>query len=187
MQVALHSHMRAFVVALAGLITGLVPCPAATLERLSLDELIGKATTIVHGRVSGSSTAYRGSVIYTSYQIQVVDRLKGASGALQVLVPGGTVAGVRQSVPGAPRLVQGREYLLFLWTARSGATYIIGLTQGIFTLSTNAAGDVIASRRASDETMLERGTLRVVQDEPLEMKLQDIKAMVAAAPQGTGN
>jgi hypothetical protein len=186
-RLAIHRGMRALVVALLGLVTGLLPCPAATLEKLSLDELISKASSIVHARVSGSSAAYRGSVIYTVYQIQVVDRLKGsAQSTVQVLVPGGTVAGVRQSVSGAPRLAQGSQYLLFLWTAPSGATYIMGLTQGVFDLSTNATGDVMASRKASDETMLERGTLRVVQDEPLQMRLQDVTALVAATPQGAG-
>ena len=180
--------MRALVVVLVGLVTGLLPCPGATLEKLSLDELIGKATAIVHGRVTGATATYRGSVIYTAYQVQVVDRMKGPSlGAIQVLVPGGTVAGVRQSVSGAPKLAEGSEYLLFLWSARSGATYILGLTQGVFTLSKNAAGDVVVSRKASGETMLERGTLRVVQDEALEVRLEDVKALVAATTHGAGN
>jgi hypothetical protein len=189
MRLALHSGMRTLVLALAGLLYVLQPTPAATLEKLSWDDLIGKSTAIVRGRVASSSTAFRGSVIYTTYRIAVSEQLKGtAGGTLQVLVPGGTVAGIRQSVSGAPLLVTGSEYVLFLWTARSGATFVMGLTQGVFDLAQSAAGDLMANRKAANEAMLAPGTLRVVQDDPVAMRYDDLKALVASTvSQGTGN
>ncbi len=189
MRLALHSGMRTIVLALAGLLYVCAPTHAATLEKLSWDDLIGKSTTIVRGRVASSSTAFRGSVIYTSYRITVSQQLKGtAQSTVQVLVPGGTVAGVRQSVSGSPQLVTGSEYVLFLWTARSGATFVMGLTQGVFDLVQNVGGDLMANRKAANEAMLAPGTLRVVQDDPVAMKFDDLKALVASTlAQGSGN
>jgi hypothetical protein len=189
MRIALHSCMRTLVLALAGLFCVLQPTPAATLEKLSWDDLIGKSTAIVRGRVASSSAAFRGSVIYTTYRIAVSQQLKGtAQDTVQVLVPGGTVAGVRQSVSGAPQLLAGNEYVLFLWTSRSGATFVMGLTQGVFDLVQQTSGDLMAQRRAANEAMLEPGTLRVLKDEPVAMRLDDLKALVASTlAQGTGN
>ena len=48
---------------------------------------------------------------------------------------GGVAGGIRQSVSGAPELKPGQEYVLFLWTSRSGLTQVIGLSQGLFQLS----------------------------------------------------
>ena len=50
-------------------------------------------------------------------------------------MPGGVVNGIRQSVTGAPELKPGQEYVLFLWTSRSGLTQVIGLSQGLFKVS----------------------------------------------------
>ncbi len=55
----------------------LATAQAATLERLSLDEMIVKSTTIVRGTVTSTWTAYTGSVIYTHYKIQVSESFKG--------------------------------------------------------------------------------------------------------------
>jgi hypothetical protein len=189
MRLALHCGMRTLVLALAGLLYVCAPTHPATLEKLSWDELIGKSTTIVRGRVASSSAAFRGSVIYTTYRIAVSQQLKGtAQDTVQVLVPGGIVAGVRQSVSGAPQLVTGSEYVLFLWTARSGATFVMGLTQGVFDLVQNASGDLMANRSAANEAMLAPGTLRVVQDDPVVMRFDDLKALVASTlAQGTSN
>jgi hypothetical protein len=173
--------MRPIALVLASLFLALPPAPAATLEKLSWDDLISKSTSIVRGRVNGSSAAYRGAVIYTSFKIQVLERLKGPQqSTLEVLVPGGTVNGTRQSVSGATALVEGNEYVLFVWTAASGRSYVMGLTQGAFGLSEDAAGERIASRKASGETMLERGTLRVIPDETVNMRLRDLRALVTA-------
>src|SRR5436309_10163573 len=84
------------------------PLQCATLERLSLDDMIGKATSIVRGKVSTSYAAFSGPVIYTHYTIQVSERYKGVGGSsVEVLVPGGVVNGQRQSFAGTPSLGSG--------------------------------------------------------------------------------
>src|SRR5258706_3484995 len=108
------------------------PLPATTLQKLSLDDMIRLSTTVVRARVSGSYAAARGADIYTFYQLSVLETLKaGGHPPLEVAVPGGSAKGQRQLVEGAPQLKAGEEYVLFLWTSRSGLTQVIGLSQGL--------------------------------------------------------
>ena len=165
----------------------IAPLPAAILEHLSLDELTTQSTAVVRARVTGSYTDFRGSLIYTHWKLQILDSLKGperASG--EVLIPGGRVGGVHQDVAGAPKLLMGKEYLLFLWTSRSGATYITGLSQGVFELSKNPTEALIVSRRATGEPMLERGSWKVVREENTQMLYSEIVSRIAAAGSSGG-
>jgi hypothetical protein len=148
---------------------------AATLSRLSLDDMISQSTAIARVRISGSFSAWRGPVIYTYYRVQVVERWKGAGdGSIDVALPGGTVNNSRQDYPGTPQLTEGKEYLLFLWTSRSGLTQIIGLTQGLFDLSQDSTGVLSAIRAASTNSMLDPHTGRSVKDQPIRMQLKDL-------------
>ena len=154
---------------------------SATLERLTVNDLIAKSTAVVHGRVTGSSTVYRGNVIYTDYRINVLDLWKGPTqSSVDVLVPGGVLNGVRQSYPGAPQLAAGQEYVLFLWTSSKGDTFTLGFTQGVFVVQQDASGQATAVRAATTETMLEPGTGRVVKDQPLSMPLAQLASLVSA-------
>jgi hypothetical protein len=157
------------------------PLPGATLRQLSLDDLIQKSSDIVRVKVLSSYGELRGKVIYTHWNLQVMERWKGSEQAgVDVLVPGGSAAGLHQSVPGAPQLVAGQDYLLFLWTSKSGAIYLTGWGQGVFSLSRNATGDLMASRAPAAETMLDAVTWLPVQDEGLQMRYADITAQIAA-------
>ncbi len=169
-------------VALLLLAIGLVPGWAATLERLSLDDMIAKSTAIVHGRVTGASAAYRGTVIYTHFKVSVLEQFKGATvSSTEVLVPGGTVNAIRQTYPGAPQLVVGQEYVLFLWTSSTGATYTIGFTQGVFTLPKDSSGQTLAVRAPSTETILDPVTGNPVKDEPIRMPLANLTAYISSS------
>src|ERR1700730_15716429 len=135
MRNAALARMRRISLLLLCLAPSVAPLPGGSLEALSLDELAQKSTLILRANVLGSYTDFRGSVIYTHWKLQVVESLKGADpSAVEVLVPGGSAGRFHQDVPGAPRLMAGNEYLLFLWTSKSGATYVTGLSQGVFEL-----------------------------------------------------
>ena len=151
---------------------------AATLSRLSLDDMISQSTAIVHARVQGSSAALRGSIIYTYYQIQVLDTWKGQAPD-NVAVPGGVFNGSRQSFDGTPQLNENKEYILFLWTSPSGLTQIIGLTQGLFDVSASSSGSLTAMRSASSNTVIDPNTGRAVKDQPLQIKLGDLTTQIA--------
>lgn len=159
----------------------LAPAWGATLELLSLNDLVAKSTTIVQARVIGSSASYTGSVIYTHYQVSVVTQWKGPTqSTIDVLVPGGTAKGFRQTYPGAPQLAVGRQYVLFLWTSSKGATYTLGFTQGVFNLTTDASGNVTAVQMPTTETILAPGTGQVVQSQPIGMPLSQLISAIAA-------
>jgi hypothetical protein len=174
---------------LAGIaVPGLVPVlRATTLEQLTLDDMTQKSTAIVRARVTGSHSAYRGNGrgadIYTYYQIQVLETWKSAGPVpTEVAVPGGAANGIRQSVAGAPVLKPGQEYVLFLWTSRSGLTQVIGLSQGVFNLSVapsgGTSGGPVAQRPPASELMLNSAGMPV-EDRAVSYQLQDLRQRVA--------
>ena len=158
-----------------------LPLGCATLERLSLDDMIGRSTTIVRGKVTSSWAALTGSVIYTHYRIQVTEQFKGAgTSTVEVMTPGGTVKGLHQSFSGSPVMNQGDEFVFFLWTSKRGITWITGLTQGLFSVAPQTGADPLATRAASRELMLDRDTSRPVKDNTLTMSLSALRSRIAA-------
>jgi len=167
------------------LIVAMMPLQCATLERLSLDDLIAKSTAIVRGRITGATAAFSGPVIYTHYTIQVSEKFKGANaGSVDVVVPGGVANGLRQTFAGAPVLHPGDEYVFFLYKGKSGLTTVTGLTQGLFSLPGNDGADPTATRSASRELMLDPANGRPVKDQTLILKLSDLRQRIASGLKG---
>ena len=151
--------------------------PAATLQQLSMDEMSKQATSIVRASVSGSYTTVLNSTIYTHYRLQVSETWKGIAPA-ELMLPGGVANGARQSFPGVPDLTSGSEYVLFLWKSSStGITHVLGLTQGLYNVSLQADGSALAWRPKIGEMMLDANG-RKVADQPVSMKLSDLKGRV---------
>jgi hypothetical protein len=151
---------------------------ATTLQLLSTDNMIQQSTAIVRARVTGSTTAFRGKDIFTYYQLQVVETLKaGPSPLTTVAVPGGAAGGLRQVVPGAPALASGQEYVIFLWTSKSGLTQVIGLSQGLFAVTQNAAGLAVMVRPAAGSMMVNRSG-EAVADQPASMSLSSLRTAI---------
>ncbi len=69
---------------------------------------------------------------------------------------------------------------MFLWTGPSGRTQLTGLTQGLFDVSVDAAGEALASRGVSAELMLDANG-KAVQDQPVRMSLKDMNLRVKGA------
>lgn len=152
---------------------------ATTLQQLSLDDMIQKSTAIVRGRVQSSGSAVHGSSIYTRYSIQIAEQWKGSPAAqVDFLVPGGVADGLQQSIAGAPAFTNGQEYVLYLWTSRTGLTQVIGLSQGVF-VSTNG----IVSRPAIAEHLID-ATGAQASDSGMQMTLAAMRARIAAVLKG---
>jgi hypothetical protein len=165
----------------------LLPLAGATLEQLSLDDMIQKSTAIVRGTVTVSNIQTSGPIIYTHYTIRVTENFKGNSqGAVDLAVAGGTANNVRQTFAGTPQFKVGDDYVFFLWTGPSGLTQVMGLTQGLFALSQGSAGNPTATRAASREVMLEKGTGHEVKDQTIVMTLADLRTHIAAVLNGGG-
>jgi len=155
-----------------------LPLQCATLERLTLDDMIAKSPVIERATVVSSYAAAEGSLIFTHYRLQVTERYKGVA-VSEIVVPGGTANNVKQFVAGAPQFQPGDEFVFFLWTSKSGLTWVTGLTQGLFTVPPGGDSDPVLSRAASHELMLDRTTGHAVQDQTLTMKLSDLRTRIA--------
>src|SRR6185369_10527484 len=156
------------IVAIAGLT--LVSLHAATLEYLSLNDMAKKSTSIVRGRIQSCAGEFRGSVIFTHCKVAVTEQWKGVSqSVVDVATPGGTARGMAQNFSGSPKLAIGEEYVLFLWTGKSGMTQVIGLSQGVFDLKADTKGQTMAQRAATSERMLDAAGNEVT-DSGVEMR-----------------
>src|SRR5258708_5694047 len=117
-----------------------IPASATTLQQLGFAEMAQKSTAIARVRVIRVSGVLRGADVYTVYHFETLESLKAPvdGWTADVAVPGGAAGGIRQVVAGGPPLRGGNEYVLFLWTSRSGLTQIIGLSQGGFSVATSS-------------------------------------------------
>ena len=159
----------------------LTPLHSATLQQLSMNDLIVKSTAIVHGKVAGASAAFSNKLIYTHYTIQVSEQFKGSGRTtIDVVVPGGTIGPLRQSFSGTPTFAVGADYVFFLWTSRAGLTQVLGLTQGLFSVAQDGSQDPLTLRSASHETMLDATSGRPVKDQTVSMKLSQLRTLIAS-------
>lgn len=183
---AIMEDVRRFFICALVMSLRLAPISAATLERLSLDDMITQSTSIVRGKVVSEACILHGPLIYTHYKIQVTERYKGTGAATEeFIVPGGKFNGSTQDVAGAPDFSNGQEYVLFLWKGPSGNTQVIGLTQGVFTLPASAGADPTATRKPSTELMLDRATGQAVKDEKLSLRLSELKTRIKTVVKGS--
>lgn len=161
---------------IAGILSTLLPLTSATLEKLSIDQMIEQSSAIARVKVINSHAERRGAVIYTFSEVKVLEQWKGdEQTTIEVAVPGGAVAGYRQDFSGAPSLKKDTEYVLFLWTSKSGINHVIGLSQGVFTLSVDEKGQVIVHRGATVEVMLDPENGEPVQDKALTFGIGDLR------------
>ena len=152
---------------------------ATTLQQLSLDDMTLKSTAIVRGKVQQTDSILRGSIVYTGYRVQVSEQWKGSQTAqIDFVVLGGAAKGIHQSYSGAPALTSGQEYILFLWTSRSGLTQIIGLSQGAFNLNPVSSGDAMVTRFASTERVVDQAGNDAASVN-FQMRLGDMRSQVA--------
>lgn len=165
-------------------VLGVLPAGATTLEKLSLPEMAQKSTAVVRAKVVGSVGVLRGSDVYTVYKLEPIEVWKSpASGVpTEVAVPGGVAGGLRQPVDGAPSLLEGHEYVLFLWSSKTGSkwTQLIGLSQGLFDVrDADGSGRQVYRAPASERMLDAQG--RPAADEAVSMKLADLKTQVSRA------
>jgi len=154
---------------------------ATTLQRLAVDDMIRQSTAIVRATVTGTYAVQRGLDIYTYYQFQVTETLKAGPAKIQeVAVPGGALNGQRQLAAGSPQLTKGQDYVIFLWTGKSGMTQVIGLSQGLFTVMQDDSSQTVLVRGPVDGLMLDRSG-RVVSDRGLTIKLSDLRTQIQKA------
>lgn len=143
-----------------GLLAAWGTLPGSTLRQLTLDDMIRQSTMIVRGTVQPATVQYHGSTIFSHYTVQVTETYKSAASSqtpaasIDFGVPGGSLNGAIQRVAGAPMLTVGQDYVLFLWTSKSGLTQVIGLSQGLFSVISTPGGVPTVMRAAAAEQTL---------------------------------
>jgi len=173
-----------FTLALLGVLP--VTLPASTLRQLTLDDMIRQSTVIVRGSATPTTASFSGSLIFTHYRLQVTETLKGkAATQMDVVVPGGAVKGANQRYAGAPTLAPNQDYVLFLWTSKSGLTQVIGLSQGLFSVLTDSARQPLIVRAAATERMVDSAG-QPVTDSDIQMSLSDLRSRIQTVLSGKG-
>ena len=168
------------------LLTSLTGARASTLLQLSLNDMILQSTSIVRGKVQSAYVSQKGSVIYTHYQVQVSATFKGTpTPTVDLAILGGVSNGVRQIFAGAPTFANGQDYVLFLWTSKSGITQVIGLSQGLFKVVPDVSGQSIVMRAAASEPML-NASGQPVTDSDFQMSLSSLQSRIQSVLSGAG-
>lgn len=153
---------------LAGLITQ--QATAATVERLSLEDLVKKARNIVAGKVVGSRTYWSADrrFILTEYTMEVDEHLKGqAARRVAVTTVGGKIGDVELQVSGMPSFDAGEDAVVFL---ESSGPYqvVLGMEQGKFKVANGEVSNRLSGLSFSDG---QAGA-------PVRMPLQTFKARI---------
>jgi hypothetical protein len=119
---------------------------ATTVRRLSFDDLVAGADTIVVGEVIDSRVYWASDrkIILTSYTVKVGESIKGsASATVTVTTVGGKIGNTILHVSGMPQFRPGENAIVFL--ERTGAyTTVVGLNQGKFTLSNGEVSNTVS-------------------------------------------
>ncbi len=143
------------------------PSMAATVERLTLDAMVKKAQTIVHGKVRNSSTHWssNGKLILTTYTIDVSETIKGQPGStVELTTIGGRIGDLTLFVSGMPSFETGEDAVVFIENSR-GVSTVVGLSQGKFSVQNGEVSNSISNLSFPDGR---DGT-------PLKMRWTDFK------------
>ena len=170
---------------ITGLLVALGTLPGSTLRQLSLDDMIRQSTMIVHGTVQPANIMYNGSMIFSHYTVQPTEIYKSpasgqsASSPIDFGVPGGSLNGAIQRVAGAPILTVGQDYVLFLWTSKSGLTQVIGLSQGLLSVITTPGGGALMVVRPAAALGALNATGLPVTTNDISMSLSALKTEIS--------
>lgn len=141
----------------------LVPTAASTKLPADFRVTVTDATVIVRGRVTDvrAVRSVRGEV-ETVATIAVAAVLKGEAGAhVSLRVPGGTIGRVRTVMPGAPRVSLGDEGVYLLKRVPGGALWPVGLSSGIYRVTSTGGRPMVRSMPLSEFESLVTLVVRV--------------------------
>ena len=85
--------------------------------------------------------------------------------------------GMRQVTVGAPELTTGHQYVVFLWTSRSGLTQIIGLSQGLFLARSEGPGKISLTRPAATDLVLDKNG-KAVEGQAVGLEWNDLRTRI---------
>ncbi len=139
---------------LAFLLTGAPrSAPAATFLETSVEETARTSQAVVRGVVERVSSRWAGTKIMTEVELRVTSAWKGQPGdRLTLLVPGGTVGDLAQTVDAAPTFAVGEEVVVFAGRRGKRTWRVNGLALGKYRVeggvATPGTGGARFERRA---------------------------------------
>jgi len=116
---------------------------ATLVPRMTLEDLVDGSRSVVHGTVTRTWTGWDGDgrMIWTHYEIQVADSLKGSPGSRIVLSePGGMIGDTSMQIVGVPVYEVGEEIVVFTTLTPVGFERTCGWGQGKFGVSASEDG-----------------------------------------------
>ena len=120
------------------LLIGLSPrlVSATTVQRFGIDQLTANAARIFVGRCTAATPELAHGQIYTRFEFDVEDVLKGAATRqIEVSLAGGVLQGVHYRIVGMPTFQPGERVVLFLTEKDArGNAWPVGLGQGKFAI-----------------------------------------------------
>lgn len=183
--------MKRFSLPIVVLLVGLLAVPAAfaaTVQKLTLQELTKKSDSIVRARVTDATSNWDANhkEIYTYYTFQILEPVKGRKGetTLTLREIGGTVGNIASVVPGMPGFSKGEEVILFL-TPKDAAGYpwVMGLQQGKYTIVEKDGAKFVRNDLAGTELLSVKGNKvesTTSPDQPLGAFLDGLKTTLGA-------
>jgi hypothetical protein len=118
-----------------------VPLHATVLLPIEFRQLVVTSPVIVHGQVVDVRSDWVDGrrAVETFVTVEAAEYLKGNLGEqVTFKVPGGQVGRYRTVFVGAPTFQPGDEVVLFLRTNGPSFPFIVGLSQGVFRIVTDA-------------------------------------------------
>lgn len=166
---------------------------ATVLVPIEFRELVTSARVIVHGRVVDVHPEWVDGrrAVETLVTLDAAEYLKGDPlGQITFKVPGGELGRYRTVFVGAPEFARGDEVILFLKTNGSSMPFVIGLSQGVFRVVTDARSGrrvvtppMVMARAGVDAEKVVRGdpSRREV---PVETFRDTVRQVLAETAQG---
>ena len=180
--------MRKLIVLSLGLaLLASIPCPATTVEKLTLDDLVQKSGRIIVGKCISRESRWndRNTLILTTARFAVSEPIKGSSDTfVEVVTVGGTIDGITQTVSGMPVFEPEEQVLLFLEPSKNGQWQPLGLSQGKFRILRNRqTGEEEVFHSLSGLDLYDPAGRNLSQEEkpsraPLKPMLEKIRRMV---------
>jgi len=129
-----------FFLLIAGSSVGVAPMLGSIIPRMSLEEMVREADSIVDGVVESVESRWENRMIFSYITIRIEDSLKGRrSRTVVVRQVGGRIGNRILDVPGMPAFGTGDRVVVFLKDTRNGTFHVVGMAQGRYRVENDRA------------------------------------------------
>ena len=153
-----------------------MPLLATTVVKMDLAALVKTSDSIVQGVVTNVETKWDAGrrMAFTETTIDISDRLKGdRSQEVTIRHEGGKIGSMTIDVSGTPKFRVGDDVIVFLKSMPDGTFYVVGLDQGKYAVS----GDAAVSNTSSLE-VIDPATGRILTGATTKTSVNSLKAQI---------